>query len=72
MPQNYIPKEFSAGEVYLPPLLVSIGLGYFLAAFTMRLLGALDWHRHLYAPAVVEITLAVIYSIIISTFVVQG
>lgn len=66
------PKELSLGQVYLPPVLVAVMIAYVLAALTLSGLGYLGLARSLHAPALLELSLVVIYAVAISQFLLPG
>ena len=65
-----IPHEFAIGEVYLPPMLVAGVLGFFATIFTARLLNRYRLSRYFFYPPLVVLSLTVIYTILIGTFVI--
>ena len=67
-----VPSEFAIGGVFIPPLLPSAFLGTLLAAATARLLDRYRLARFFFYPPLVFIALAVIYTVVISTFVIPG
>ncbi|MBA5761267.1 DUF1656 domain-containing protein [Vibrio sp. 404] len=64
-----IPKEIAIGDIYLPPLLVAGFLGVICTSLTTRLLNKLRWHRYVASPPLVELSMAIIYTVLIGTFV---
>jgi len=64
----FIPKEFTLGGVYFPPLLIAAILGVLAAALTAMLLNRYRLSRFLYNPPLVFLALAVIYTGLIGTF----
>ena len=68
---DFIPKEFAVGGVYFPPLLVAGVLGLTAAVLTSMLLNRFRLSRYLFYPPLVFFALAVIYTVIIGTFVIQ-
>ena len=67
---NPIPHEFAIGGVYMPPLLVAGFLGAVAAFITARLLNRYRLSRYLFYPPLVFLSLAVIYTVFIGTFVI--
>ena len=65
---QYIPKEFSIGGVYFPPLLIAGILGVTTAALTAMLLNRYRLSRFFFYPPLVFVALAVIYTWLIGTF----
>jgi len=65
-----IPSEFSIGEVYFPPLLIASLLGLTLAWLSGRVLNHYRLSRFFFYPPLVLLALAVIYTVIIGTFVI--
>ena len=65
-----IPSEFTIGEVYFPPLLIASLLGLTLAWLSGRVLNHYRLSRFFFYPPLVLLALAVIYTVIIGTFVI--
>jgi hypothetical protein len=65
-----IPSEFALGEVYFPPLLIASLLGLTLAWLSGRVLNHYRLSRFFFYPPLVLLALAVIYTVIIGTFVI--
>ncbi len=65
-----IPHEFIIAGVYLPPMLIASFLGLIAAIFTGRVFNHYGIVKYFYYPPLVTISLAVIYSILLSTFVI--
>ncbi|MFO6423982.1 DUF1656 domain-containing protein [Motilimonas sp. KMU-193] len=72
MLNDFIPKEFLLGEIYLPPLLISVVLAFILASMTMSLISKFNLLRYLAWPAIVELSFAVIYTVLLSFFVIPS
>ena len=66
----FIPKEFTIGGVYMPPLLIVAILGTIAAAVTARLLNRYRLSRYFFYPPLVFLALAVIYTVIIGIFII--
>jgi hypothetical protein len=66
----FIPKEFTIGGVYFPPLLIAGILGVLASALTAMLLNRYRLSRFLYNPPIVFLALAVIYTGLIGTFLI--
>lgn len=66
---EFIPKEVAIGGVYLPPLFVAGVLGVMATTATVYLLNRYRLSRYLYAPPLVFLALAVIYTGLIATFI---
>ena len=66
----FLPKEFTTGGVYFPPLLIAAILGVLAAALTAMLLNRYRLSRFLYNPPLVFLALAVIYTGLIGTFLI--
>ncbi|ROV58106.1 DUF1656 domain-containing protein [Vibrio ponticus] len=64
-----IPQEIAIGDIYLPPLLVAGFFGVICTSLTTRLLNRLRWHRYVVSPPLVEMSMAIIYTVLIGTFV---
>jgi len=69
---DLIPNEFAIGEVYLPPLLICGVFGLALAALTGRLLNKYRLSRYFFYPPLVFVALAVIYTVLIGTFIIRA
>jgi hypothetical protein len=69
---DLIPNEFAIGEVYLPPLLICGVLGLLLATWTARMLNKYRLARHFFYPPLVFVSLAVIYTVLIGTFIIRA
>ena len=67
-----IPKEFAIGGVYMPPLLIAAMLGTIAAVVTARLLNRYRLSRYFFYPPLVFVALAVIYTVIIGTFIIPS
>ena len=67
-----IPSEFAIGGVYFPPLLIASILGVVGAALTALLLNRYRLSRFFYNPPLVFLSLSVIYTGLISTFVIPA
>ena len=68
---NQIPHEIALGGVFMPPLLVAGIFGVIAAVVTARLLNRYRVSRYFYYPPLVFISLMVIYTVIIGTFIVR-
>lgn len=67
-----IPKEIEIYGIYLPPLLISAGLGVGAAWLTAHLLNRYRLSRFLLFPPIVFVALAIIYTCVIGTFVIPS
>ena len=67
-----IPSEFTMGEVYFPPLLIASLLGIVMAWLSGRVLNRYRLSRFFFYPPLVLLALAVIYTVIIGTFVIPS
>ncbi len=65
---SYIPREIPLGDIYIPPLLAAAFIGLVLTSLTVRLMNKLRWHRYFACPPLVELSLTVIYTVLIGTF----
>ena len=68
----FIPKEFTIGGVYFPPLLIAGTLGVAAAVLTAMLLNRFRLSRYFFYPPLVFLALAVIYTLVIGTFIVPA
>jgi hypothetical protein len=66
----FIPKEFTIGGVYFPPLLIAGILGVTAAVLTAMLLNRFRLSHYFFYPPLVFVALAVIYTVIIGTFII--
>ena len=66
----FIPKEFTIGGVYFPPLLIAGILGLTAAVLTAWLLNRYRLSRYFFYPPLVFLALAVIYTGLIGTFLI--
>jgi hypothetical protein len=66
----FIPKEFTIGGVYFPPLLIAGILGVTAAMLTAMLLNRYRLSRYFFYPPLVFLALAVIYTGLIGTFLI--
>ncbi|WP_261396560.1 DUF1656 domain-containing protein [Photobacterium rosenbergii] len=64
-----VPHEIAFGDLYLPPLLVAALIGLICTSLTVRILNRLRWFRHVANPPLVELSLAVIYTVVVGTYV---
>ena len=69
---DLIPNEFAIGGVYLPPLLICGVLGLLLATWTARMLNKYRLGRHFFYPPLLFVSLAVIYTVLIGTFIIRA
>ena len=67
-----IPSEFTIGDVSMPPLLVAGLLGFAVAVLTARSLDRFRLSRYFFYPPLVFVALAVIYTVLIGTFVIPS
>lgn len=65
-----VPHEFAIGGVYFPPLLLAATLGVLATVLTARLLNRYRLSRHLFYPPLVFLSIIVIYTVLLGTFVV--
>jgi hypothetical protein len=65
---SFIPKEFTIGGVYFPPLLIATLLGVVAAAMTVHALNRYRLSRFFFYPPLVFVALTVIYTGLIGTF----
>jgi hypothetical protein len=67
---HYIPKEFTIGGIYFPPLLIAGFIGVLAAALTAMLLNRYRLSRFIYNPPLIFVALSVIYTGLIGTFII--
>jgi H+/Cl- antiporter ClcA len=65
-----IPHEFVIGEVYMPPLLIAAFFGALAAYITVRLLNHYRLSKYFFYPPLVSLSLMVIFTVLIGTFVI--
>ena len=66
---NTMPHELVWGEIYFPPLLLVIALAYVLTILTGSIATKLGLHKYVAFPAIVEISLIVIFVGVIGQFI---
>lgn len=66
------PSEFAIGEVYLPPMLVAGLLGFLAAMLAAHLLNRLRLSRFFYYPPLVLLALAVLFTVVIGTWIIPS
>ncbi|QLE84523.1 MULTISPECIES: DUF1656 domain-containing protein [Shewanella] len=64
-----MPHEFILGEIYLPPLLVVCAMAYISMLVVMQILSRLDWLKYFAMPALLEVSLVVIFASAISKLI---
>jgi hypothetical protein len=69
---NLIPSEIAAGGMFFPPLLIASLLGLLAAWFTAQMLNRYRLSRFFFYPPLVLLALAVIYTVVIGTFVIPS
>lgn len=65
-----IPHEFNIAGVYLPPMLIAAVLAVVAALVTTRWLDRKRVTRYFAYPPLVSLSLMVVYTVLISTFVI--
>lgn len=65
-----LPHEFAIGGVYMPPLLVAGFLAALLTVLTAYLLNRYRLSRYFFYPPLVSLSMMVIYTIFIGTYIV--
>ena len=65
-----IPHEFAIGGVYMPPLLVAGLLGALVTVLTAYLLNRYRLSRYFFYPPLVSLSMMVIYTVFIGTYIV--
>ena len=66
-----MPHEFAIGGIYFPPLLIAGILGVGAAFATARFLDRYRLSRHFFYPPLVLLSLMVLYTVLIGTFVIN-
>ena len=69
---HLIPSEFVIGGVYFPPMLIAGLLGTAAAWLTAQLLNRFRLSRFLAYPPLVLLALAVIYTVLLGTFLISA
>ncbi len=69
---NQFPHEFSIGDVYLSPLLVSTLFAVLMASVTAKLLNRYKLSKYFFYPPLVYVAMLFIYTVLISTFIIKG
>ena len=65
-----LPHEFIIGGVYLPPMLIAGIIGVALASLSARLLNRYQLSQYFFYPPLVLLSMMVIYSILIGSFII--
>lgn len=68
---SHPPQEFAIGGVFVPPFLVAAVLGTLAAMVTARLLNRFQWSKYFFYPPLVLLSLLVIYTVLIGTFLIR-
>ena len=66
------PHEFAIGGIYLPPMLIAAALGVVVTLVIARLLNRYRLSRHFFYPPAVLLSLVIIFTVLIGTFVIRG
>lgn len=69
---SLVPHEFAIGGVYMPPMLVAAVLAVLAAVVTARLLNRFRLSRYFFYPPAVLLSMVIIYTVLIGTFVIRG
>ena len=69
---DLIPREFTVAEVYFPPLLIASMLGLVAAVLTAMLLNRFRLSRFFHSPTLALLALAVLYTVLIGTFLIPS
>lgn len=69
---NLFPSEFAFGGIYFPPLLIASIAGLILAWWTAQVLNRYRLSRFFFYPPLVLLALAVIYTVLVGTFVIPS
>ena len=65
-----MPHEIAIGGVYFPPILIAAVLGALAALATGRALDRVRLSKYFFYPPLLMLSLTVIYTVVIGTFVV--
>ena len=66
-----MPHELAIAEVYLPPLLIAAILGGIAAVVTTRALNRYRLSHYFFYPPLVQLALAVIFTVFIGSFIIK-
>ncbi len=66
-----MPHEIAIGGVYFPPMLIAATLGVIAAVLTGRALDRVRLSDYFFYPPLVMLSLTVIYTVVIGTFVIR-
>lgn len=69
---NFYPKEFTVSGIFFSPYFVSFLIGLTAAWATAMLLNRFRLSRYFAAPQLVFVALTLIYSVLISTFLIPS
>lgn len=69
---SLVPHEFAIGGVYMPPLLVAAVLAVLATVVTARFLNRYRLSRYFFYPPVILLSMVIIYTVLIGTFVIRG
>jgi hypothetical protein len=67
-----VPSEFAIGGVYMPPMLIAGILGVLLAVLSARILNRYRLSRYFFYPPLVLVSLTIIFTVLIGTFILPG
>jgi hypothetical protein len=63
-----MPHEFQISGVFFPPMLIAGFIGVVAAVFTVRALNRFRLARFFYAPTLVQLCLAILYTLLVNSF----
>lgn len=63
-----MPSDLVLGDVYLPPLFAAAVVALLLSSLTTRIMAARGWYAWFSSGPLVFISLVVIYTVILGTF----
>jgi hypothetical protein len=66
-----MPHEFAIGGVYFPPLLIAGIFAVIAALLTARLLDRVRLSKHFFYPPLVLLSLMIVYTVFIGTFIIK-
>ncbi|WP_208764168.1 DUF1656 domain-containing protein [Shewanella aestuarii] len=64
-----MPHEIAFGEIYGPPLLAVVTLAYLLMLMVTQIATKLGWYKWFAAPAIVELSLVAIFTVVLGRFI---
>ncbi|WP_442957452.1 DUF1656 domain-containing protein [Photobacterium sp. S4TG1] len=63
-------KEVSIDGIYIPTILIVMLISIMMTSGTVLILNKLKWYRYIVCPPLVELSIAIVYVIIIGFFII--